>query len=393
MDKKRIAFVSTSVNEIGGQTNHLKSLYKYLDKGRFETYIFFCSKIESRLKKYLIDAGMENEGIVIVPWIKKCMVIPLILEIRKQLLQKRIDIVHTTDIQSDLFGALAARLSGIRNIFSLHSAKIIPDNISFIKIWIYKILNYLLKNWFTETVVVSNGLKKELIGGRFRPPDKARVIHLGIEVPRTYRDIRFPFSSLKNKRPVIGTLAGFQKVKGIDRLICIMPLILKDMPEASFLIIGQGIEENSLKAMIDRIGLREKVRFGKVPWRESVFPGMEKIDIFVMPSVREGCPNALLEALAAARPVIASDIEGIKDIIENGKDGILVDTANPVLFSEKILDLCRDPDRAICLGENGRQKVLTDFTIGVEIEQYMNLYSGCLRGPKRRVQDNADMHG
>ena len=378
MKKIRVALVSTSLNEIGGQVNHLKNLYKYLDKSKFEVVMFYCSKIETEIRDYMVAEGVNLEDIVFLSRNKKWMIIPFIFQLRRSLLRKKIDIVHTTDIQSDTFGAITARLSGIKYIFSLHSAKIMPDNISLMKRWLYKLLNNIIKNWFIKTVVVSNGLRQELIDEKFRQRDTIQVIRLGIDVPDFYKNRQFLFTNLKNKRPVIGMLSGFQQAKGIDRFISIIPLLAKRLPEAHFLIIGQGAEEENLKNMVSRLNLDEKVRFGKIPWSEKVFPGLENIDIFVMPSIREGCPNTLLEALALARPVVASKIEGIKDIIEDGKDGLLADTANSELFTEKVLDLCQNSDKAIALGENGRRKILTNFTIEHEMDQYKNLYSAVL---------------
>jgi glycosyltransferase involved in cell wall biosynthesis len=95
-----------------------------------------------------------------------------------------------------------------------------------------------------------------------------------------------------------------------------------------------------------------------------------------MPSLREGCPNALLEALAFSRPVVASKIAGISDIIKDGEDGLLVDTSDPNKFADKIIYLCKNPTQAILMGERGRIKVRVEFTFEKEAQEFSLLYHG-----------------
>jgi glycosyltransferase involved in cell wall biosynthesis len=218
---------------------------------------------------------------------------------------------------------------------------------------------------------------------RFRPQEKIQVIHLGIAIPDVYKNRHFSFKNLKDKRPVIGTISRLSREKGLERLIYTMPLVIKHLPEANFLIIGEGDEEKTLKNKVNELNLEKKVKFIRIPFGSAIFNGFENIDIFVMPSLREGCPNVLLEALALARPVVASNIEGIKDIIDDGKDGLLVDTSDSVLFAEKLLNLCQNPDKAIALGESGRRKMLSNFSIDHEMQQYKKLYNSILEKERK----------
>lgn len=379
----KIALVCTSVNALGGKSTHLMNIYKSLNKGDLRVYIICCSSIENDLKKFMVLNGVREEDFILLSRLNKRLILPLILELKKIFKAKNIDIVHLFQVQSDILGGIAARLGGVRCIISQFESKIVEDSISIFKQLFYRTANFFIKHWFKKTVVVSNGLKQELILEKFRREDTIEVIHLGVEVPDMYKNRRFSFENLKNKKPTIGMVSGFQREKGIDRFISIVPMLAERLPGANFLIIGQGAEGKNLKEMVHRLNLKEKVRFGEIPWTERVFGGMEKIDIFLMPSTREGCPNTLLEALAVARPVIASNIEGIRDIIEDGKDGLLVDTADPVSFAEKVVELAQDPDKAIALGENGRKKILTGFTMEYETQQYRNLYTGILTEKRR----------
>lgn len=368
----RVALVCTSMNQLGGKNRHLKNLYKYLDRDIFKIFIICCSKVKDELIDFMIREGVPEEDLILLSRFKKWMIVPFILDLRRFFIDNKISIVHTFDIQSDIIGAFAARLAGIKYIFSFFESKAIVENISFIKQLVYKLFNLPVRRWFAKNVVVSEGLKKELIFGKFRPPESIEVIHLGFKVPDKYKGYKWSFKRLKERRPLIGTISRFSKEKGIERFIAAIPFVLKEIPDAQFIIAGKGPELRNLWLQVQQLGLISKVIFKE--WVDDVFPILETIDIFVMPSVREGCPIALLEALAFCRPVVASRIEGVIDIIEHGKDGLLVDTTNPEAFSKSIIFLCKNPEKAILLGENGCQKIDTQFTIEREISQIKQLY-------------------
>jgi len=371
-DNIRVALVCTSVNQLGGKVSHLKSLYRNLNGGGFEIFIFCCSKVEDELRGFMIGEGVWEKNLVFLSRFKKWMVIPFVLELKRSFLEKRIDIVHTFQIQSDVFGVIAARLTGIKYIFSLFESKIIPDNISLIKHIFYKIINRIIRKWVIKTVVVSEGLRKELVLGKFRSPDSIVLIRIGFDISDKYKNCKCSFEKLRGKNPLIGTVSRLSKEKGVDHFIAAMPLILQQEPNAKFIIASNGSEEEKLKVQAQKLGVDSKVMF--TGWVEDVPLTINSIDIFVMPSRREGCPVGLLEALSLCRPVVASKIEGIVDIIDDGKDGLLVDASDSEELSKKILFLCREPEKAILLGESGRQKVSTKFTIEREMSQFRQLY-------------------
>lgn len=370
--RTRIALICTSINQLGGKNKHLKNLYKYLNDNTFKIFIFCCSSVKDELKDFMIRNGVADEDLVMFSRIKKWMVIPFIMDLKNKLVENRINIVHTLDIQSDIFGAFAARLAGIKCLLSLFESKAIVENISFLKQLAYKTFNFPIRKWFIRNIVVSEGLKKELISEKFRLPESIKVIHLGFKIPGKYKGCKWSFERLKKGNPVIGTISRLSREKAIDRFVAAMPFILQQVPDAEFIIVGKGPEEERLKGQAEKNGLDSKIVFRE--WTNDVFKMLESIDIFVMPSVREGCPTALLEALALCRPIIASDIEGIRDIIENGKDGILVDTLNISLFAKGVISLCQNPEKAIAMGESGYKKVANQFTIEHEIDQLKELY-------------------
>ena len=379
-DKTKIALVYTSMNNhLGGKNVHLKNLYHYLGKDNFRVIIVGCSNIESQWKEFMLQGGVQEEDLIMLPQFKKWLLLPFVLQLRHVFITKKITIVHTFQIQSDILGGIAARLAGVKYIISQYESKIIEDNISVVKQLFYKIGNRLIKSWFKKTVVVSKGLKKELIAQRFRPQDKIEVIHLGVKLPESYSKTKFTFNNLKEGRPLIGAIGRLSKEKALDRFIMSIPLVMQEIPRARFIIFGRGEERESLLNLISRLDISSKIILND-SWVYPLYEALQTFDIFVMPSIREGCPTVLLEALALARPVVASNIEGIKDIIKNGKDGLLVDTAIPELLAEKIIFLCKNQEKALQYGRNGSEKVLNEFTIEAEIDRLRKIYLESLGG-------------
>lgn len=368
----RIALVCTSLNQLGGKNNHLKNIYRHLDSAKFKVLIISSSAVEKELKEFMLAEGVKSGDLILLSQAKKRLILPFIWELRNIYLLKKIDIVHTFQIQSDILAGLAARLAGVKHIFSHFESKIIEDNIGPLKKIAYKIGNAFMKKRFKQTVAVSEGLKNELISGNFRPPERVSVIPLGFRCPQEYENYKFSFENLLRERPLIGSISRFSREKGLERFIQAIPLVLKAAPQARFALMGKGEEEAELMSLRKKLKLEEALIFWE--WSRNIYPQLEKIDIFVMPSLREGCPTALLEALALSRPVIASDIEGIREIVEDNRHGLLVDTANTGLFADKIIAMIKDPQGAIRLGQNGRARVFAQFTFEAEMKQFEELY-------------------
>lgn len=369
--KKSIALVCTSLNQLGGKNNHLKNIYLGL-KDEYHVYIVVTSSVECELRSFMESQGVASGDLIMLPRWHKWFCFPIIFSLAQFFKQAQIDIVHTFQIQSDVFGALAAKMAGIKNLYSYYESKIIPDNISPIKKIFYHSINVLVKNNFKKTVVVSHGLSIEIERMQFRPKGTVVVIHLGFEIPVEYRSKNYGFDRLKNQAPCIGTIARLSFEKALERFVNVMPLILKHVPAATFVIMGSGPEGDALKARVCDLGLLDKVAF--LPWGENVFLALEQMDIFVMPSIREGCPTALLEACALARPVVASNIEGIRDIVDHKVNGLLVDTKNTYAFADAIVYYIKKPQQAIKMGRKAYKKVATSFSIEKEMSLLKGIY-------------------
>lgn len=379
MDKQiRVAIVCTSLNQIGGKNVHFKNMYKNLNNEKIAMTIILSSSMEKEHRAYLLQEGVNEKDIIFLPRFKKWLVAPFIIDLVKIFKSRKINIIHTFQIQSDILGSIAAYIAGVDCVISQQESKAIEETLPALKRLFYLLCNACIINSFKKTVAVSESLKRELIAEKFRPKDKIEIIPLGVTIPEEYRDREFSFEGLIKKSPLIGTIARLNKEKGIDRFINAVPFILKKVPQARFIIVGRGDEKENLEKQVKKLNLSGKVEFREIPWCDSIYKVLTTIDIFVMPSLREGCPTGLLEALASSRPVVASQVEGINDLIDDGKNGLMVDTLDPCLFAEKIIFLCEHCDTAVAMGKEGRKKILNDFTLEREMERFRKLYQDVL---------------
>jgi glycosyltransferase involved in cell wall biosynthesis len=126
------------------------------------------------------------------------------------------------------------------------------------------------------------------------------------------------------------------------------------------------------------IGMADRVKF--LGFRDDVPSLLQAMDVFVLPSLSEGLPLSVLEALSLKKPVVASDVGGIPEIIENGVTGYLVPPENPEALAEKITLLLQNPERAAVIGQAGRRRVEEDFSLPRMIREHQSLYEEICAG-------------
>ncbi len=175
---------------------------------------------------------------------------------------------------------------------------------------------------------------------------------------------------------VIGSVGRLAKVKGQVYLIEAMQSILKDVENCRLLIAGEGPERGYLEYLIEKYNLREKVKL--LGYVRNIEQFLAVIDLFVLPSLSEGLPMSLLEAMAAGKPVLASAVGGITEVIENGDSGVLVPPADPSSLAESVKELYRSSERMSGMAHRGKSVVETKYSSGGMAEKYLAVYSQLL---------------
>lgn len=225
-----------------------------------------------------------------------------------------------------------------------------------------------------KVIAVSNAVKKQLLEETFVPEDNVFVIHNGLDLKK--------YEGLEKKEhsDIVRIIYTGRVVrsKGLFDFVTILEQI--STAKIMFDIIGDGEDMSELKEFVIKKGLKEKVVFhGKVS-HEQVISKLFESDIYVLPSKRvEGFPMTLPEAMFAFLPVIATDIGGISDAVEDGKTGFLVLQNSPEILKEKLLLLINDQNLRESMGKNGRIKAEKEFTLEVMLNKYEQIFSEILR--------------
>jgi glycosyltransferase involved in cell wall biosynthesis len=221
-------------------------------------------------------------------------------------------------------------------------------------------------------IVNSNDIAKKLIAYRNFPQEKIITIYSGIEIP----DSTYKINSINNDQLKIskisneiwiGTIAALTPLKGHKYLLDSIAKILNDkiLPDdikIRLIIVGDGVEYNNLISLAKSLKIDESVIFTGF-YHNDIAEILRFVDIFIFPSLQEGLPYSISEAMAYQLPIIASNVGGIYEQIEDGINGFLVNPADSADLTKKIVLLIKSQDRWISIGETNRKKAINCFSI------------------------------
>jgi glycosyltransferase involved in cell wall biosynthesis len=202
---------------------------------------------------------------------------------------------------------------------------------------------------------------------RLSPASKYVVVRNGIDVERFARPRQRAFDGA----PVIGAVGRMSDEKGHRYLIQAMPAVLREWPKARLVLVGYGALEGELRGRASSLGLDGAVTFTGERDSADMLPSF---DVFVQPSLYESQGLALLEAMAAGIPTIASDVGGVGDVVRDGETGLLVPAADPGALAAAIGRLAGNPDLGLALSRNAARHVRDHFSSATMLDAYTRLY-------------------
>ncbi len=294
----------------------------------------------------------------------------------------RPDIVHTHGYFASVIGRLAAKRAGTPVILAhVHSTY-----------WEYRKRHIMIErklSRFTHKIICCSRAVENFVKNTEKITDnKTIVIYNGVDEER-FSPLKSPASiraelGMDEEAAVVGTVSSLTPHKGHEYLIQAASLVLGTLPSSKFLIVGDGPLRQRLEEQAKNLNIHPAVIFtGK---REDIPEMLSLMDVFVLPSyIREGLGIAIIEAMAAEKPVVATDIGGIPEAVDDGETGFLVDPGDPKALSKAIIELLRDPSRAKTMGENGRIRVKEMFTTKKmlsEIEKVYQSFAWAIHEPR-----------
>jgi len=298
----------------------------------------------------------------------------LIYKVYQLLKKKRIDILQTNLYYADIIGAYAAKLAGMTKVISW-DAMTAPYHYGIKNLLAYR----LASKWFVVSVAVSNAIKTKIIQERHVPADKTTTIHYGVDLQyfldtknQAYRKIL----GFHSKDIVLGTVARLSEQKGHRYLIDAIKEIVKKYENIRVLFIGDGPLRKKLELQVNQLGLDSIIKF--LGFRSDVKEILGVLDIFILPSLFEGLPNVVLEAMACGKPVIATNVSGIPEIIVDHQTGILIPPKDSNAIVQAIFQMLENPKKMKMMGKMSRKRVEEEFNLKKQVNSFIELYEKML---------------
>lgn len=378
--KKRILFVITQ-SEWGGAQRFLYDLIASLDQNRFEPILAVGQNGDGELTRVL----RKHLPLHVLPKLKRDISIGsdlgAIWELRRLIKQVLPHVLFLNSSKAGFIGTLAAnfpsRWPNLRVIYRIGGWTFNDPWPSWKKkLWI--VLEKISARW-KDVIIVNN--QHDLEQARklnIRPRESLTLVHNGLNIYqidffsreearlKLFEKVARRAGKIFQTKLLIGTIANFYPSKGLLHLISAAEAF-RDNDDIAFLVLGEGEGRPELEKFITEKKLEKRVfLIGRVPQARQFLPAF---DIFVLPSVKEGFPWVVLEAMAAKVPVIATSVGAIPEIIENGQNGFIVDPARPKQIAAKIRELLNDGRLRQEFGIQGHQTVLIRFSPNKMIKQ------------------------
>jgi len=372
-EKLKILFIH-GITEIGGAERELLLILSELPSLGYQPVV--ACPAQGPLVQELDRRKIEHHAIAMPPW-RKLLAYPkrasAVRVLREVIMTKRPLVLHVNDIW--WVPQTLRAVAGFRIPIVAHVRQEIDPP---------KVRRYEL-NELDKVFPVSRQIQRSLEAGGVLP-ERLRVIYSGLDtsavpVQADGHQIRHEFG-IPVDVPLIGTVGNLFPRKGYEVMLRALPTILKSLPELHYLVVGGGnaAYETRLRSLVKELGVANRVHFAG--FQDPVYSYLAAIDLYVHPALTEGFGIAVLEAMAMRKPVVATATGGLPEIVQDGETGIVVLPGDPDALAQSVSELLQDSARCRQLGEAGRTRVATHFTVESMMDQLVSGY-GTLLG--RRV--------
>lgn len=376
--KCNILYVIENI-EFGGGERVFSQIIRGLDKERFG--VFVASNPGGIFEKKLTEVGTKINPVSMTNRYN----LGIISQLKKIIKTKGIRIVHSQGGRADFFARIAARIANVPIIISSMAMLVEGYDVSILRKGLYVSMDRWTERWVNKFTVLSEAMRLSLIERHKIPPKNIVKIYNGIEIEEYNTDLKELRNKkleskralgLKNDVPVIGAIGRLVWQKGFEYLIRAAPEVLKKYPEARFLIVGEGPLKNKLILTSEKLNVVDRIIF--TGFRSDIKEILASIDVLAMPSLLEGLPMVLLEAMAMAKPIVATRIDGITEVLENSKTGLLVPAKNSHALAEAIVGILNNKAKAIFFGQNAREAAKEKFSVKKMVKEIELAYEKLL---------------
>jgi glycosyltransferase involved in cell wall biosynthesis len=347
---------------LAGAPRHLLSLLENFNYSKFNLFVISTSgPLAGEIKALKKPINLE-----VIPMHTKYD-LGAIREIRATAKHINPDIVHVHGTRAGVLGRLAVIGLKVPVIYTEHlwtkQYKIpgrIPHNVQLFGLWILDMFTNL-------NIAVSDAVGDFLIENQISRPEKVVVIYNGVEAPKKKAK---PFS--RKDEVLLGSIGTLNEQKGMQYLIQAMPKVIKEFPKTKLEIIGEGYYKDRLSKLIRKLKLSSHIKL--TGFLNDVYDELEKMDIYVQPSLSESFGLAILQAMSVGLPVVATKTGGIPEVVTSSKTGTLVPSKDPKALADAILDLIRNSDKAIEMGKIAKEDAKVKFSLEDMVKETETVY-------------------
>ena len=354
----------------GGAERVARELLAALDPDRFDRTLFVSrppapddptgEQIEADLRRRGVRVQFLSRQFKYDPfgwW-------PLLRLLRRE----RIDILHAHTFGHNAWATVLGRLAGV-GVIVAHE-----HNWAFAGRPLRPLVDRrLIARGSDAIIVVSDDARRKMIEVERIPPTRLVVLANGVRaLPAGNGHAVRAELAIGSDDPVIGVVCVMRPEKAVDSLVRAAALLMSDVPRLRVVVAGDGPERPAVQALARELGVADRVLL--LGDRMDVPDILDALDVAVLCSDYEGIPLALLEYMDAARPIVATRVGGIPELIEDGVDGLLVAPRDPPALAEAILALLRDRERAAALGAQARERCRREFSVDATVDRLQDLY-------------------
>lgn len=367
MNDRRIRLMQITHDlAIGGLQQVVVNLCRTIDRGLFDVSVLclrdlgaFAPEVESMGIKVFFLPQKEN-GTDYLSFLK----------VGRILRENRIEVIHTHNTQPFVDGTLGALMSGVKTVVHTDHARDFPDKRR------YMLAEWAVSHFAYRVVGVSEHTSENLVKYERISREKIVTIHNGIDGKKydiaVDRQAKRRELGLERDGPVMGIGVRLSEQKGITYLLRAMPAVMREVPGVTLVIAGEGPLEADLRAEADALGLRGRVHF--IGPRLDIPELLKTFDLYVLPSLWEGLPMVLLEAMAAGCPIVATDVGGVSRAIKDGYNGSLVEPRKPEALARAITGLLSSAALRESCRERGYEVFQKEFSSEIMTRRYEQLY-------------------
>ena len=307
------------------------------------------------------------------------------LRLARLIRRERPDILHTHTAKAGTVGRVAALLAGRRAppivVHTFHG-HVLRGYFGPLRSRLFRLLERWLAARTTALIAVSPQVRDDLVSLGVAPPERFAVIRLGIELDQRVaggqngRLESRRYLGIPTDRFAVGWIGRMTAVKRTDDVLVAFKRLRDEGVDAVLCMVGDGPDREQLERRAHELGVVRDTLF--LGYQEDVAPFYAAFDALVLPSSNEGTPVSAIEALAAGRPVVATRVGGVPDVVQEGEDGFLVEPGATDELADRLAQLARDPALRERMGSTGRERVLPRYAVARLVDDVDRLYRSLL---------------